>query len=260
MALTNRFAAASALAAAFSLAATPVAAAELPAAAQQGLGAPHAVTPYDGDAENAQRHSWRRYRGRDRVDAGAVLAGVLILGGIAALASAASKNRNERYRYPDTYPDERQRYRYDEGRLDGRGLDRAVDMCVDEIERGPDRVDTVDNASRTGEGWMVSGALDTGAGFSCRIDNNGRIRDVDLGGPRADYAPPADDRQWSDDYYARARAAQGQVAAEEDDEAVPDWVADRPEWPGDDPQVDADLPTGDDRYSTAQTPDFGQGA
>ena len=41
---------------------------------------------------------------------------------------------------------------------------------------------------------------------------------------------------------------------------MPDWVADRPEWQGDDPQVDADLPTGDDRYSAAQAPDFGQGA
>jgi hypothetical protein len=258
MALTNRFAAASALAAAFSLTATPLAAADLPAAAPQGLGAPYAVTPYDGDAENAQRHRWGRYRGRDRVDVGDVLAGVLIIGGIAAIANAASKNRDERNHYPDTYPDERQRYRQGDWRADGSGLERAVDMCVDEIERGPDQVGTIDNASRTGDGWTVSGALDTGAGFSCRIDNNGRIRDIDLGGPRADYAPQDEDRQWSDDYYARARAAQGQVAAE--DETVPDWVADRPEWHGDEPQVDADLPTGDGGYSAAQTPDFEQGA
>lgn len=249
MALTNRFAAASALAAAFSLVATP-AAADFPAAASQGLGSPYAVTPYDGDAENAQRHRWERYRGRDRVDLGDVLAGVLIIGGIAAIASAASKNRDERNRYPDAYPDERQRYRQGDWRANGSGLERAVDMCVDEIERGPDRVDTVDHASRTGEGWMVSGALGTGAGFSCHIDNNGRIRDIDLGGPRADYAPRGEDRQWSDDYYIRARAAQDQVAA--DDEPVPDWVADRPEWHGGEPQIDHALPTGDDPYSSGQ--------
>jgi hypothetical protein len=254
MALTHRFAAASALAAAFSLAATPVAAADLPAAAPQGLGSPYAVTPYDGDAENAQRHRWGRYRGRDRLDVGDVLTGVLIIGGIAAIANAAGKNRDERYRYPDTYPNERQRYRQGDWRADGSGLDRAVDMCVDEIERGPDRVGSVDNASRTGEGWAVSGVLETGAGFSCRIDNNGRIRDVDLGGSRADYAPQGEDRQWSDDYYARARAAQGQSVAENEDETVPDWVAERPEWRG------VDLPTGDDRYSAAQTADFEQGA
>lgn len=250
MALTNRFAAASALAAAFSLAATPVAAAGLPRAAPQDLGSPYAVTPYDADAENAQRHRWGRYRGRDRVDVGDVLAGVLIIGGIAAIASAASKNRDERNRYPETYPDERQRYRQGDWRADGSGLERAVDMCVDEIERGPERVEVVDNASRTGEGWMVSGALDTGAGFNCRIDNNGRIRDVDLGGSRADYAPYGEDRQWSDDYYARARAAQDQSVPV--DEAVPDWVADRPEWHGDDPQVNADLPTGDAPYAAGQ--------
>lgn len=241
MALSNRFAAASALAAAFSLAATPAVAADLPPA-PQGFATPYAAAPYDGDAENVQ-HRWGRYRHRDRIDASDVLAGVLIIGGIAAIASAASKDRDERYRYPDTYPDERPGYRQGDWRDDGSGLDRAVDMCVEEIERGPERVDTVDNASRTGEGWLVSGALDTGAGFSCRIDNNGRIRDIDLAGPRADYAPAGEDRQWSDDYYARARAAQEQAAAE--NEAVPGWVADRPEWHGEDPLVDADLPVGD---------------
>jgi len=227
MALTNRFAAAGALAAAFSLAATPAAAVDLPQPVQ-GFG-PQQVETYNADAENMQ-HGWRRYRGRDRVNAGDVLAGVLIIGGIAAIASAASKDRNEPRRYPDAYPDERERYRQGDWRAQGTGMDRAVDMCVNEVERGPERVDSVDSASRTGEGWLVSGSLNTGAGFSCRIDNNGRIRDINLAGPRAGYAPYREDRQWSDDYYARARAAhdQGSYA----DETVPDWVADRPEWHG----------------------------
>lgn len=238
MVSSNRFAAASMLAAEFSLVATPVAAADLPLAVPQGLASPYAVTPYDGAAGNAQNHRWRRYRGRDRMDVGDVLAGVLIIGGIAAIASAASKDREERYRYPD----ERPRHSRGNWRADGNGLDRAADMCVDEIERGPERVDAVDNVSRTGEGWLVSGSLDTGRGFSCRIDNSGRVRDIDLSGPRADYAPRGEDQQWSDDYYARARAAQVRTRAA--DEHVPDWVDDRPEWHGDDPDIDADSSSG----------------
>jgi hypothetical protein len=252
MALTNRFAAASAFAAAFSLAATPLSAAPLPRAAQ-------GANAYDNTAENVQDHRWdRRGRHRGGIDGGDVLAGVLILGGIAAIASAASRrnDRQERYPQPAPYPGERQGYRYDDQRGDGRGIDRAVGMCVDEVERGRDRVDTVDNASRTGEGWMVSGSLEGGTGFSCRIDNDGRIRAIDLGGGRADFTPPADDRQWDDDYYARARAGLGSASPQ--DETPPDWVANRPEWQGDEGGADDDGPTDDGRYGTAQSPDFGQ--
>lgn len=256
MALTNRFAAATALAATFSLAAMPVSAASLPRAAQ-------GASAYDNTAENVQDRRWdRRGRHRDGIDGGDVLAGVLILGGIAAIASAASKrnDRQERYPEPPPYPAERQGYRYDNQRGEGRGLDSAVGMCVGEIERGRDRVDTVDNASRTGEGWMVSGSLEGGSGFSCRIDNDGRIRAIDLSGARAEFAPKADDRRWSDDYYARART--GLDSAAQQDESTPDWVANRPEWHGDDGAADdggADSgPADDGRYGTAQSPDFGQ--
>ena len=76
---------------------------------------PHPSTPapyasvgvLTGDAVTA--HGWRGYRHRDRVDAGDVLAGVLIIGGIAAIASAASNSsRNRDYR-DDRY---RNDYRY----------------------------------------------------------------------------------------------------------------------------------------------------
>jgi len=224
MALANRFAATTALAAAFSLLATPVSAAGLPRAAAGPVA-------YDSAAETVQDRRWDRHRRHhgDGIDAGDVLAGVLILGGIAAIAGAASRSEREQ-RYPPPpppYPDERQDYRSD----DGRGIDNAVGMCVDAIERGPDRVRTVDSAARTGEGWTVAGSLERGAGFTCRIDNDGRIRDIDLGGP-PDYAPQADDGQYSDDYYARARAGL-ESAAPHDDESPPEWVADRPEWHGD---------------------------
>ena len=74
------------------------------------------------------------------------------------------------------------------------------------------RVDSVDNASRGPSGWVVSGTLFNGSGFTCRIDNNGRISDIDYGSysssARYDeegFAAPAEG-QWSDDRYAAARA------------------------------------------------------
>src|SRR5690349_7820918 len=142
MARLNRFAAASALAAAFSLAAAPAI---------------------------ARDHHWHRWH-RDRIDGGDVLAGALIIGGIAAIASAASKQgRNERApAAPPPVPDDRQGYAGDEADRTA-GLDRAADMCADAVERGPNRVASVDEVARDGDGWAVSGALETGAGFSCRI-------------------------------------------------------------------------------------------
>ena len=71
----------------------------------------------------------------------------------------------------------------------------------------------VDNASRTTDGWRISGQLDGGSDFSCAIDNDGRIRSVDLGdgysyndAPQYDEAAPG---QWDDDAYARARSDAG---------------------------------------------------
>ncbi|HYD25894.1 MAG TPA: hypothetical protein VEB68_13975 [Croceibacterium sp.] len=200
---TSTLARATAVAAAFSLLATPVAAAELPRPAQ--------AKAYDSTGENVQRHRNRRWRDRNDIDAGDVIAGVLVLGTIAAIAGAAKKDRQERYpeRYP--LPDDGAGYQtpgqYDRNR--SQGMDRAVDMCVDEIERGADRVASVDGATRDRDGWRVSGELDTGAAYSCRIGNDGRISDIDVSGAYdAGYSEPSDG-QWNDDDYARAREAQG---------------------------------------------------
>jgi hypothetical protein len=187
MALKTKLAAATMLAAAFSMAAEP-----------------------------AEARSYYRYR--NRVDVGDVIGGLLVLGTIAAVASAASRASRERYdpryqgRYP--HPDERYDYRtrgdYDRG--GSTGIDRAVDMCVAEVERGRGRVGSVDNASRDRDGWLVSGTADNGARFSCRIGNDGRISGVDMtaGGPQGvlnDAQPGvAQDRQWDDEDYVRARA------------------------------------------------------
>ncbi|MBO9603244.1 MAG: hypothetical protein J7496_12140 [Novosphingobium sp.] len=174
----------------------------------------------------------------DHVSGGDILAGVLILGGIAAVASAASNSHrsDSDYRYSDPEPVYRPGAGYS-GSYTGGGIDNAVDMCVNEVERGQERVSAVDNAARTTDGWKISGQLSAGSGFSCWIDNDGRIRNVDLGSA-ATAAAQAEDRpydgsgpdnrpvwhgtdagqspdaapagsQWDDDSYARARAEVG---------------------------------------------------
>ena len=175
------------------------------------------------------RRGWRRgWRGHRRGVRGRdVLAGVLVLGGIAAIASAANNNNrryeNRRYenrRYDDRRYDER---RYDNRRDDrrntrrsdsGSGIDSAVDRCLNEIERDV-RVDSVDNASRIAQGWVVTGTLFNGSGFTCQIDNNGRISSVDYGGDLSGGPIGAADGQWSDDRYAEARADARANAREE---------------------------------------------
>ena len=201
-----------AMAAALSMAVSPAAAADLPAAGA-GNAAAHSGGVFDADAVNADNHRYYRYR-RNRVDAGDVLTGVLIVGGIAAIANAAkNNNRNRDYRDRDyRYRDRRGDSRYD----GGRGLDNAVEMCVSRVERDA-RVESVDNVDRTGEGWRVEGSLYDGQRFNCTIGPDGRIEDIDMAGAsaRADLPANANDRQWSDDRYAaawqNARSAQQSV-------------------------------------------------
>jgi len=228
--LAQKFSGATAVAAAFSLLATPAAAVDLPR--------PAAAQAYDGDALNAERHRrWRR--DRNDIDAGDVVAGVVILGAIAAIAGAA-KNRRDRERYEERYPRPGEDYGYrapgDYDRSDSRGIDRAVDMCVGEVERGEERVGSVDSATRSGEGWHISGELENGSTYSCTIGNDGRVSDVELGSYGYGSAPgeAAPDGEYDDDYYSRAR--ENQRSAE--------------------PAVDGDVDDG--RYETAQAPDFAQ--
>lgn len=208
-------------AALFSMVATPVAAAELAASSQRSA---YAQSAYDHDQDTAERH--RRWRGRDRVDAGDVIAGVAIIAGIAAIASAVdNSNKRERDRYEDRRDtDYRYDRRYDEPRQYQSGnLDQAVSACTRAVERDV-RVDSVDQVSRVGEGWEVRGRLYNGSGFSCAVSGEGRIDRIDYGGGfqglsddygTEDYRADAYDDgeaapgQWSDDAYAQARAEQG---------------------------------------------------
>ena len=109
-------------------------------------------------------------------------------------------------------------------------------MCVGEVERGEGRVGSVDSATRSGEGWHVSGELENGTAYSCTIDNDGRISDVNLGsyGYGAAPAEAAPDGEYGDDYYSGAR--ENQRSAE--------------------PGADGDQDDG--RYETARAPDFAE--
>ena len=249
MARVNTHAGLAGLVAALSMAATPVAAAELPSP-KSSSDVP-SMGVFDKDGANAERHRhWRR----DRVDAGDVLAGVLIIGGIAAVASAASKSSRDkreadyRYRGYPTRPYPERPYDYRERRGDsrydgGRGIDNAVELCVNEIERDV-RVDTVDSVDRTGEGWRVTGALYNGDRFTCNIGADGRVEGVDFGGLAA-----REDKQWDDDRYEAAwrnREAEPRTPA-----ASSQQVPAYPGGPIDGDLDESDEGGADDRYTMA---------
>jgi hypothetical protein len=152
---------------------------------------------------------WRR-RGPS---AGEVLAGVAIVGGIAAIAAAASNNRRNRdvvivdRDRPRDWERRDERVRYDDRRPNPRsggagGLDAAVNQCLATVERDV-RVNDVETVQRTAQGWLVAGSLFNGSGFECRIGNDGRIEAIDYGVGGGFGA--ATGTQWDDARYADAR-------------------------------------------------------
>ena len=200
MARLTRLAAASTLAAAFSLAATP--------AAARGY---------------YHHHHWHH----DHVDGGDVLLGAAIVGGIAAIAGAAGRHDHgyDAPPPPPPVPDGRQGYGY-AAPVAGQGLDRAADTCAEAVSRGSDRVETIDNLARDRDGWSVVGTLAGGAGFRCRIGHDGQVLGVDLGNQRGEaVAPPPG---------AYAPAPRGEI-----DGDLPDSADNRPVW-RDQPQAPDD--------------------
>lgn len=156
-------------------------------------------------AEARGRHGGWGYRHHDRISTGDVLGGLLIIGTIAAIASAASKDKRERapddrpdYRYDPPYrDDERQevpRYEPDMpndvapgayGR--GEAESRAADACswAVEGEMGDDaRVDSITGTEPNDGGWYVTGTASRLGGevrsFGCSY-RNGRVVDVSFG-------------------------------------------------------------------------------
>jgi hypothetical protein len=192
---------------------SPLAAAPLPHASPKAVVAP-AASAWDGQEAEHYR-GWRRYHPYrhghgHRVDGRDILAGALIIGGIAAIVSAVNNDRAERARV------ERRVRRLPAETREPRGLDNAVAMCVDEIERDA-RVVNVGGVDRTGYGWDVRGTLAGGAPFICRIDATGRIADIDYGGSDLSSAGDRDEeyddeRDWRD--------------GERDDQDTDDWDRD----------------------------------
>ncbi|MDJ0642693.1 MAG: hypothetical protein QNJ15_07735 [Erythrobacter sp.] len=135
------------------------------------------------------------YRHKDRIDAGDVIAGAVIIGGIAALAGAFDGDKRDRYRdrrYRDRHYDRGyrgDRYRGDRyrgSRYNGR---RAVERCVRVAERQARRfggyryadVTQIRDVDRTRYGFRVKGRIQveglrgTGYGYGNRGFDRGRF-------------------------------------------------------------------------------------
>jgi hypothetical protein len=116
----------------------------------------------------------RRWRHRDRVDAGDILTGIGILAGIAIIADAASdadkRERNDdRYENRDNSRNDRPVYQDDD-------LGTAVSSCTDAAERSVGngaRVNEIRSVTRDGDGWRVEGDLQSDS-FTCAA-TNGRV-------------------------------------------------------------------------------------
>jgi len=157
-------------------------------------------------ARDHGRYGWggyghhRHYRHGGGLDAGDVIGIAALIGAVAVIASAASKDRDTRASdartpYPDSYPDGRRA----DGRYDAApasGEDAAVDACVDavrdEAERAGGYAEILDVERPLARGqtdWDVEGRVEQRRTyrdsdgqtrrFSCDV-RNGRVADVRL--------------------------------------------------------------------------------
>lgn len=138
-------------------------------------------------------------RDRDGISTGDVIVGALIIGGIAAIASAGSKER-----YHDGY-------RYRENRY-GHGNSRAaIERCVAAVERDARRagyrsaqVTSIRDVDRERRGWEVTGRLvvDGQRGYAYndrgRYDDRNRYDDRRYDDRRYDYGHSYDGRGRAD--------------------------------------------------------------
>ncbi len=105
----------------------------------------------------------RDYRGDDHIDAGDVIAGALIIGGLAAILTSGNNDRSRGYydNYHDGNRGNRGGYDYDYQRYGGR---QAVDQCVRYVERQGSRYGRVDvtqitDIDRKGYGYKIEGKV-----------------------------------------------------------------------------------------------------
>ena len=223
------------------LAVSPAQAVELPRVAPATKAEYSTTTVLENGADTAEYRRHYRYRRhhRDRVDAGDVIAGALIIGGIFAVLSASNNNRNDRYDRDD---------------FEDNAFDSAIDSCVDRVDR-EQRVGTVDNVGRTRNGYSVSGTLASGSPFSCEVSGAGRVIGVNYGYGSVSYQAGGDtygDPQFSDDAYARARA---NTYSTPSTYSTPDTSA-QPAYPGG--PIDGDQQYSDDYYGDTSYGDEGE--
>jgi hypothetical protein len=141
---------------------------------------------------------------RDGIGAGEIIAGAVVLGGLAAILSSSDNDRYDR----DSRYDDRNRGRYDDARY-GYGYDynrhgnsrSAVSQCVNSVERGSRRygrtdVTEVTSIDRKRDGYRVKGRVIVRDGyggrwgrggsydkgkFTCEI-RYGRVQDIKFSG------------------------------------------------------------------------------
>ena len=161
--------------------------------------------------------AFAEHRDRDGISAGDVIAGALIIGGIAAVASAASRNND---RYDRDYRYDRAGYGYNQGygyrdNYASRGsARRAVEQCVYAAERNAARytygradVTDVRDIRETRYGYEVRG----------RIAVNGNGRDWRRGDGNYGRGWGGDYRGWNDNLRGfdsgtfRCRVEQGRI-------------------------------------------------
>lgn len=232
MNFTKKFSATSACAAMIMLGMAPANAAPLAVNVTPKTPIATSTLGWNADVETANRHrrgyggfgvyggyggygGYGRYRGG--VDGGDILAGILIVGGIAAIASAAANSSRSRYedrRYEDRrYEDrryERERYerrddnrRNEESRYENQSyqnrapqgtndVQTAISVCSNAAvqQAGRDaRVSDIQSVSRDGNGWRVEGGLSNNQSqsFLCG-SSNGRVDFVQIGDGNIAYA------------------------------------------------------------------------
>lgn len=111
---------------------------------------------------------------RDGISAGEIIAGAVVLGGLAAILSSGNNDRYDRYR--GRYDDPRYGYGYDYNRY---GNSRsAISQCVNSVERGSRRygrtdVTEVTSIDRKRDGYNVKGRVIVRDGYGNRWGRGG---------------------------------------------------------------------------------------
>lgn len=111
---------------------------------------------------------------RDGISAGEIIAGAVVLGGLAAVLSG-NNGRNDGYGYDDRYDNNRSGYNYDNR---GGSSRAAVNQCVTSVERWANgysrsEVTQVRSIERTGSGYRVKGNVVVQEGARARNYNDG---------------------------------------------------------------------------------------